>query len=146
MILSDYANVLMMDIFKFPQTTDIFQFPLPPAPFPNEAKFTAWFWWEIRKRWWFWHKISDASIDYKPADAIVWLDWLTCLLEIKHWKEKREVNLFKKLRANQSFWLKRRRKNWWKSLVIYYNQTYHKYYIIVFDEDFTEDSKLFIKQ
>lgn len=72
------------------------------------------------------------SIDYKPCDAIFWLDWLCWLIELKHWKEKNKVDVLKKLRNNQIFWLENYKKNGGTSIVVYYNEVHHRYWIFEF--------------
>jgi len=97
--------------------------------FKDEKSFTAWFWKKIHDMWGMRHKISDMSIDSKPADSIISFNWISWLLEIKHWREKTKVDIGKKLRMNQHFWLNRYQKNGGTSIVIYYNEFHHKYWI-----------------
>jgi len=116
-------------------------FKLPQQPFTNEKSFTARLWREIHSKRWFWHKISDQSQNYKPCDSIFWIDWFCWLVEIKYWKETRNVNVSKKLRRNQQFALERYQKNGWQSIVIYYSQPLHKYRIM----EYSKDMKLNLK-
>ena len=111
------------------------QFEPYPIPFKSEKAFTAWFWKKIHDRWWMWHKISDMSINYKPSDAIIWWEWICWLVEIKLWKEKTKVDIHKLLRKNQIFALERYKKNGGLSIVIYYNQVHHCYWIFEYSED-----------
>ena len=110
------------------------QFELPKKPFINEKSFTAWFWCQIHNIGWFRHKISDMSIDAKPCDSIIGFNWLFALVEFKIGKEIKKVDVYKKLRPCQAFGLSRYKKNWWVSLVIYYNQLHHQYRVMEYNE------------
>ena len=105
-------------------------FKLPDFIFESEKAFTAWLGRQIHDAGGLWHKISDMGIDAKPADAIFALDWLAGIIEIKVWNEKLRVDIHPKLRDCQVFWLKRYQKNWWLSLVVYYNKYHHKYRVM----------------
>ena len=111
------------------------QYQLPKTPFKNEAKFTAWFGKQIKDQWWFWHKISDASYEQKPFDWIATIDWITHCIEIKIWSEKSKTDIFKKLRPNQKFWLRRVKENGWSALVVYYNKLHNKYWVLEFNDE-----------
>lgn len=112
------------------------QFPLPNKIFRNEAEFTIWFGRQIKEKWWFRHKISDMSIELKPFDAILALDWYVAAVEIKVSDHKHKINVSKMLRDNQRSWLSKYKKNWWNALVIYYNKIVNKYFIREYtDED-----------
>jgi hypothetical protein len=104
-------------------------------PFPNEAKFTAWFGKKIHDAWWMRFKLSDMDISLKPCDAVIALNWIVGLCEIKVGNEKNKVDVFKKLRPNQAFGLRRYKKNWWLSIVVYYSKLYHKYRVMEFEEE-----------
>lgn len=106
------------------------QFPLPQKPFKNEAEFTRWFWRMVHDSGGFWHKISDMSMDAKPSDGIIAINWLVWLVEIKVGKEKTKVDIYKKLRPCQRYGLSQYKKNWWTSIVIYYNQIFHQYRVM----------------
>lgn len=103
--------------------------------FDNEKTFTTWLGKEIHKKWWLWHKISDMDISLKPCDAIIAFNWVVWLCEIKVGNEKNKVDVFKKLRPNQAFGLRRYKNNWWLSIVIYYSKLYHKYRVMEFEEE-----------
>lgn len=103
--------------------------------FDSEAKFTSWFWKKIHFAWGMRHKISDWSIDNKPCDSILALNWVYWLCEIKVWNEKKKVDVFKKLRPNQAFGLRRWQQNWWLSMVVYYSKLYNKYRVMEFEEE-----------
>jgi len=98
--------------------------------FKNEKEFTTRFGREIRKIWWFWHKISDADPGYKPADAIAWYNNKAYLIEFKVWSEKKRTDVIKKLRLNQIAWLSKRYDCWLDAIIIYYNKYYNEYYVI----------------
>lgn len=117
------------------------QFPLPNKIFRNEAEFTSWFGRQIKDKWWFWHKISDMSIELKPFDAILALDWYIAAVEIKVSDHKQKVNVTKMLRDNQRSWLSKYKKNWWNALVIYYNKICNKYFI----REYTDTEDIIIK-
>jgi len=113
----------------------LFLFDLPEKSFKNEKEFTSWFWKAVHDKWGMWHKISDMSADMKPWDAIIWL-WGVCwILEIKHGREKKRVDVYKKLRPNQKFWLNRYQKNGGTAIVIYYNEFHHRYWVCNYSED-----------
>lgn len=114
----------------------MFQLPtLQKHSFISEKEFTTWFWNQIDKKWWLWHKISDQSSDLKPCDWIVAINWLCWLVEIKVWNEKKKINVFKKLRPNQAFGLRKYKQNWWTSIVVYYSKLHHKYWVMEFEEE-----------
>lgn len=75
------------------------------------------------------------SMDLKPSDWIVGINWVCWLIEIKVWLEKNKVDIYKKLRPNQKFGLRRYKNNWWESIVVYYSKLYHKYWVMTFDEE-----------
>lgn len=103
--------------------------------FDSEKQFTMRFGKQIHSIWGMRHKISDWSVDLKPCDAIIALNWVVWLCEIKVGNEKNKVDIFKKLRPNQAFGLRRYKKNWWLSIVIYYSKLYHKYWVMEFEEE-----------
>ena len=111
------------------------QFPLPAKWFKNEAEFTTRFGRQIKERWGFRHKISDMSIELKPFDWILALNWYVAAVEIKVSDHKHKVDVYKMLRDNQKTWLAKYKKNWWNSLVIYYNKIINEYFIREYDPD-----------
>lgn len=111
------------------------QYTLPNKPFKNEAEFTTWFGRQIKEHWWFRHKISDMSIELKPFDWILAVDWYIAAVEIKVSDHKHKVNVYKMLRDNQKTWLAKYKKNWWNSLVIYYNKIINQYFIREYNPD-----------
>lgn len=114
---------------------EILYFNLPEKPFINEKTFTAWLWKNIHISWWLRFKLSDMDISLKPCDAVIALNWVVWLCEIKVGNEKNKVDVFKKLRPNQAFGLRRYKKNWGLSIVIYYSKLYHKYRVMEFEEE-----------
>lgn len=104
-------------------------------PFNSEKDFTTRLGRQIHQAWWFWHKMSDMDISLKPADSLFALNWVYWICEIKVWNEKNKVDVFKKLRPNQAFGLRRWKKNWWLSVVIYYSKLYNKYRVMEFEEE-----------
>lgn len=106
--------------------------------YKNEAEFTSWFGRELKKRSWFFHKISDADRRLKPFDAIFWLDWIVWAIEFKcvstdkcypyrllRWSS--EKNPWPQVK-----WLREYQNNWWLSLVIIYNKKHCVYDICNF--------------
>lgn len=121
-----------------PKTTmqqSLLYFIPPNKPFKNEAEFTTWFWRQIKEHWWFRHKISDMSIELKPFDWILAIDWYVAAVEIKVSDHKHKVDVYKMLRDNQKTWLAKYKKNWWNSLVIYYNKVINQYFIREYNPD-----------
>lgn len=111
-------------------------FPIQTSKhFADEKTFSSRFWRQIHSNWWFRHKISDMSIDAKPCDAVIWLGWYTCLCEIKVWNNKKKVDVYNLLRPNQKFWLRKRKENWWNSIVVYYSKIHHKYWVLNFSNN-----------
>lgn len=103
----------------------------------KEKDITSWFWQQVRKHFWFFHKISDQSSDLKPCDCIVWVefDWfkISWLIEFKISKNKKKMNVDSLLRPNQRQWLKLRKDNNWQALVWLYST--EKNIIYIFDID-----------
>ena len=58
----------------------------PEAWFPTEAKFTTWWLWELKKKWYWKKKWSDSSQDRKPYD---------CNIATKIWDYYCEVKIIK---------------------------------------------------
>lgn len=59
----------------------------PKSWFPNEAKFTTWWLWELKKLWFWKKKWSDASWDRKPYDCNIATPTSDYYCEIKHLKK-----------------------------------------------------------
>lgn len=110
-------------------------FPLPSKWFKTEAEFTTWFWRQIKEAWGFRHKISDMSIELKPFDWILAIDWYVAAIEIKTSDNKCKVDVEKMLRPNQKTGLWKFKKNWWNALVCYYSKTHNKYFIRNIDDN-----------
>lgn len=106
--------------------------------YKNESEFTSRFGREIKKRSWFFHKISDADRRLKPFDAIFAIDWVVGAIEFKCTSNKK-VYPYRMLRWSseknpwpQVKWLTDYQSNWWLSLVIVYNKKYVDYKVCDF--------------
>lgn len=116
-------------------------FKCPDKWFKNEAEFTTRFWKQIKDRWWFFHKISDYSLWFKPFDAICALDWEVMAIEFKHIKWASCVP-FELLRGSspKKPWtqvqsLDSFERNGWNSTIIVYSQKNNKYIVLDFSDE-----------
>lgn len=113
-------------------------FQLPKKPFTwkkVEAQFTTRLFKKIKDNWWHAWKLSDMDIRKKPYDWLIVYGWLDAKVEVKQSSNKKSVDLFKMLLPNQVVWLSRVQENLGLSLVIYYNNFHHKYWIIEFSKE-----------
>ena len=70
----------------------------------------------------FYYKLSDSSMWYKPYDAILRNKEYTYHIEYKFLKNTKE-DVYKSLRPQQKYALNQIHKLWWKAIIIvYYNQ------------------------
>ena len=104
----------------------------------NEREFTSRFGSEIKKRGWFFHKISDMDIRPKPFDAILSWDGIVCGIEFKCTKSKK-CRPYRMLRWSslKNTWpqvkgLTEYQENGWLSLVIVFNKVLQQYKVIDF--------------
>lgn len=116
----------------------ISKFILPTKIFKSEAEFTTWYWWQIRKNWWFFHKISDESRGLKPFDSLLSYKWYVAAVEIKYVKSA-SCHPYWLLRWSspskpgaQVQWLRDFQINGWNSIVVVYSATKHAYIVVDF--------------
>ena len=116
-------------------------FNCPDKGFKNEAEFTTWFGKQVKERWWFFHKISDYSLWFKPFDAICALNWEACAIEFKHIKGT-SCTPFNLLRGSsakkpwtQVMALGDYERNGWNSLIIVYSQKSNRYVSMKFSDE-----------
>lgn len=110
----------------------------------SESDFTSWYGSEIKKRGWFFHKISDMDIRPKPFDAIMAWDGIIWAIEFKSVWVLKSCHPFRLLRWSspskpwsQVKGLQWFQDNWWLSLVIVFNKLLQQYKVIDFkDIDF----------
>jgi len=127
----------------------ILNFDLPSRKFKNEAEFTTWFWWQITKRGWFFHKISDYSLWFKPFDAIFALGGLVWAIEFKstpsmscypytmlRWSSIKKP--WTQVKSLLDYW-----NNGWLSLVVVYSTRNHRYQVLEF-KDLSLDTKIIL--
>lgn len=116
-------------------------FNCPDKGFKNEAEFTTRFWKQVKERWWFFHKISDYSLGFKPFDAICALDGEVQAIEFKHIKGG-SCTPFKLLRGScpEKPWtqvqsLGEYERNGWNSIIIVYSQKSNRYITMKFSDE-----------
>lgn len=116
----------------------ISNFILPAKTFKNEAEFTTWFWWQIRKNGGFFHKISDESRGLKPFDSLLAYRWYVAAVEIKFVRSA-SCYPFWLLRWSspskpwaQVEWLRDFQINGWNSIMVVYSATKHAYIVVDF--------------
>lgn len=122
-------------------TLDLINFPINNhAVFKNEADFTSRFWRQISINWWFFHKISDFSLWFKPFDSVFSYKWLAWAIEFKFTRQASCVP-FKMLSGScpekpwtqvKSLWDYQR--NGWNSIVIVYSAKKHSYKVLNYNE------------
>jgi hypothetical protein len=126
---------------------DDLKFNLPEKWFKDEASFTTYFGRQIKEKWGFFHKISDADRWLKPMDAVFALNGIVWWIEFKI-TDSMKSKPYTKLRWScpqnswwQVKWLTTLMNNWWTSLVILYNRKVNAYKIIDF-KDFHLDTNI----
>ena len=117
------------------------EFQLPDAaPFKNEAAFTGWFGKQINNNLWFFHKISDFSLWFKPFDSIFAYKWLVGCIEFKYTKQascspfamlswSSPKKPWTQVKSLQDYAI-----NGWNSIVIVYSAKKHNYKILDFSQ------------
>lgn len=101
------------------------------SPFTLEKRFTTEWGKKLKLQWYYFDKISDASLGMKKVDCYIWtnVNFYTC--EIKMIDNK--IFRISQLRDNQYAALKTAMKlKAWKSIVVVYSKKLDKYTIIPF--------------
>ena len=116
-------------------------FNCPEKGFKNEAEFTTWYGKQVKERWWFFHKISDYSLWFKPFDAICALNWKVSAIEFKFikWWSCIPFNLLRgsnpKKPGTQVQSLGDFERNGWNSIIIVYSQKSNRYITMKFSDE-----------
>lgn len=118
--------------------------------FKNEREFTTWFGSEVKKRGWFFHKISDIDFRLKPFDAILWYDGILAWIEFKYTKSAK-CYVYRMLRWSspknpwsQVKWLQTYYDNGGVALVIIYSSKTRTYKVFHYkDLDFNSYVSLY---
>lgn len=116
-------------------------FNCPEKGFKNESEFTTWYGKQIKERWWFFHKISDYSLWFKPFDAICALNWKVSAIEFKFikWWSCIPFNLLRgsnpKKPGTQVQSLECFERNGWISEIIVYSQKSNRYITLNYSDE-----------
>lgn len=116
-------------------------FKCPDKGFKNEAEFTTRFGKQIKENSWFFHKISDYSLWFKPFDAICALWWEVSAIEFKFIKGA-SCTPYELLRGStpKKPWtqvqsLECYERNGWNSSIIVYSQKSNRYITLNFSDE-----------
>jgi hypothetical protein len=112
---------------------------MPEKWFRLESEFTTYWLGELKKKWYWKKKWSDASQDLKPYDCNIRTNIESYFCEVKI-IEKDEFS-FSQFRQNQIKALDDISKLWWKAIVVIYSILYNNYVV----EDFAELKKKYNK-
>ena len=116
-------------------------FNCPEKGFKNEAEFTTRYGKQVKDRWWFFHKISDYSLWFKPFDAICALNWKVSAIEFKFikWWSCIPFNLLRgsnpKKPGTQVQSLECFERNGWISEIIVYSQKSNRYITLNYSDE-----------
>ncbi len=105
---------------------------MPKAGFRLEKDFTTFWLGELKKKWYWKKKWSDASQDQKPYDCNIRTHLESYFCEIK--VIKKDEFSFDQFQPNQIKALEEISKLWWKAIVVIYSVKYNSYIV----EDFSE--------
>lgn len=87
--------------------------------FSKESDMYTYFKRLFDEKWYFYYKLSDSSMWYKPYDAIMRNNEYTYHIEYKFLKNKK-TDVYKSLRPQQKYALNQISNLWWKAIVVVY--------------------------
>lgn len=101
--------------------------------YKNERQFVTAYLKEMKNNGERVYKLPDSWFSLKPFDAISIELWVPFAMEFKYWDVSTYDKIYKMLRPNQIWWLKRFQDAWGKSFVIWWDVKEEKTYTYPFE-------------